>query len=372
MMTFAHHPKLLAALSLAYRLRAGLHRRQSAVRAAHRQRAAFYEAAWREAAERFGGEIAPLGDDIYEICIGDFRTKVCCNYTAADDPVTLALAGSKPAVYRLLERTGLPVPRRLEFTLGTFPAAVEFMNESGGRCVVKPAKNTGAGNGVTANIAGRRQLIRAAASAAVHCRELLIEEQIPGDSYRLLYLDGRLLDAVVRRQPAVIGDGRSTVRALVDRTNTERTARGFAKSQVLLTCDAEMKGTLAQQGLSLNSVPPAGARVVVKTVINENAAEENESARRLLCDAVIEAGGAAAAAVGAKLAGVDIITRNPALPLEETGGAVLEVNTTPGYYHHYHKADDDACPVAVPVLDYLLRRAGASAAPLTLDYSSYL
>ena len=42
------------------------------------------------------------------------------------------------------------------------------------------------------------------------------------------------------------------------------------------------------------------------------------------------------------------------MPLAESGGAVIEVNTTPGFHYHYHK-NDGSFPVAVRVLEQLLR-----------------
>jgi cyanophycin synthetase len=60
---------------------------------------------------------------------------------------------------------------------------------------------------------------------------------------------------------------------------------------------------------------------------------------------------AAVAATGLRLAGADLITTDPTLPLEHTGGAVVEVNGNPGLHHHYQVADPDhATRVCVPVL----------------------
>jgi cyanophycin synthetase len=54
---------------------------------------------------------------------------------------------------------------------------------------------------------------------------------------------------------------------------------------------------------------------------------------------VIEEGARAVRALRVRLAGVDIITPNPSLPLAEAGGVVLEVNAPPNYYYHYNKSD---------------------------------
>ena len=88
-------------------------------------------------------------------------------------------------------------------------------------------------------------------------------------------------------------------------------------------------------------------------VINDNSQQDNFNAKHLLCKSIIEDGAAAAAAIGVRLAGIDVITPDPSVPLTESGGVILEVNTTPSYHHHYHKRDG-SYPVAVHLLPFLL------------------
>lgn len=335
--------------SWGHRLRAALRRRNPAVRRAERERAQFYECAWRDAARALGAQIQPLADGLFEIEYEGLRTKVCRNYTAIDDPVTLLLAGDKPAVHRLLSAHGLPTPRFLEFSLDSFSEAIAFLAQAGGPCVVKPARDTGAGLGVTTGIKRPAELAGASAAAAAHCSELLIEEELQGSNFRLLYLRGTLLDAVERRPPNVTGDGKSTIAALVAQANAVRAARGIRAAQVLLTANADMDRTLAEQGWKLHSIPPAGTHVTLKRVINENGADDNVSAAGRICPSVIADGARAAAAVGSQLAGVDIITPDPSRPLQEVGGAIVEVNTTPGFYYHYYRLGETV-PVALHVL----------------------
>jgi hypothetical protein len=93
--------------------------------------------------------------------------------------------------------------------------------------------------------------------------------------------------------------------------------------------------------------------VTLKTVVNENCGTDNATATHLLCDSIIADGARAADALQVRFAGVDIITPDPRVPLAEAGGAILEVNTTPGFYYHYHKREG-AFPVAVHLLKKLL------------------
>jgi cyanophycin synthetase len=322
-------------------------------RAIGRHHVAFYERAWRDAATEMGATFRTLGGGIGEIELDGNRTRVIENTCGIDDPVTLMVLADKLLTYKILQEESLPVPRHVAFELRKLKPALAFLRDSTRDCVIKPASGTGGGRGVTTGIRTPGQLARAAALAAVYCDEIQIEEQIEGDNYRLLYLDGELIDAFVRRQPSVVADGQSNVGGLVRQANEERLRHGSGQSQVLLTVDMDMKRTLAKQGLSLRSVPGQGKTIKLKTVVNENCGSDNSTTTSLLCQSIIEDGARAVRALRVRLAGVDIITPDPAVPLSEAGGVVLEVNAPPNYYYHYNKSDGGFA-VAGAVLKKLL------------------
>lgn len=316
-----------------------------------RKHRAFYAQAWEEAAAELGATCESLGAGILEIQLNGVRTRVVENTTEIDGPVTLAVLIDKSVTYDLLEKEGLPTPRHLVFSLSDMAPAAAFLRQQQGDCVVKPSGGTGGGRGVRTGIRTGWHLAQAAAAGAVYADRLLIEEQIEGDNYRLLYLDGELIDAFIRRPPTVVGDGRFPIARLVHQMNAERLRQGVGLSQTLLTVDLDVRRTLARQGLSLRSVPRAGQRVVLKTVVNENGGDDNSTATGLLCRSIIEDGERAVRALRVRLAGVDIITRNPAVPLVQSGGVFLEVNAPPNFYYHYRKRDG-----VFPVASHVLRR----------------
>jgi cyanophycin synthetase len=360
MLDLTRHPRLLRLLARLDRVKRLLDRgRHAREQHAERNLSAFYARVWREAAAQVGARIDDLGHDVFEMRLGEARTRVLQNCTDIDGLGGQRVVRSKPVMYRLLAQEGLPTPGHLAYQFEDMGAAAQFLEEAGGPCVVKPACGTGGGLGVTTGVRTRWQLARASQAAARHGGGLLIERQVAGDNYRLLYLDGKLLDAVVRRAPAVVGDGRGSVARLVEAVNARRLEGGPAASHSLLTVDLDMKNTLARQGLSLRSVPAAGRVVRLKTASNQNAGADNETATALLCAAVVADGARAAAASGLRLAGVDVLTGDPGVPLREAGGVVLEVNSPPGYFWHYHKRDG-AFPLAVHVLECLLGSPRAS------------
>jgi cyanophycin synthetase len=318
-------------------------------------RPGWYSDVWRQAADVLGAEFVTLPGGFCEVRHGERVTRMLQQLVMLDDPVTLRLAGHKPLVHRLLAGKGLPVPPHRGFNIRALEPALAFLRDQSGACVVKPARQTGAGRGVTTGIRGPRALAVAAARAAAFDPELLIESQVLGDSYRLLYLDGRLLDAVRRRLPRVVGDGRSTVAALIAAENRRRARQSGATVLVRIPMDQDCRATLREAGLSLRSVPARGAEVTVKGVANYGGEADTETVRGEIGTGLLEQAARAAAALGVRLAGVDVITRDPAKSLDECGGVVNEVNTTPGLHFHYQVHNQAAMvPVAVPILRVLL------------------
>src|SRR5690606_40216815 len=75
--------------------------------------------------------------------------------------------------------------------------------------------------GITANIKSKEHAINALIHAKSIANEVIIEKHIPGDDYRFLIINYKLV-AVSKRTPAmVIGDSRSTVRQLIEHVNSD-------------------------------------------------------------------------------------------------------------------------------------------------------
>jgi glutathione synthase/RimK-type ligase-like ATP-grasp enzyme len=84
---------------------------------------------------------------------------------------------------------------------------------------------------------------------------------------------------------------------------------------------------------------------------------DNSTATQSLCPEIVEQGARAVRALRARFAGIDIVTPDPSVALEKSGGVILEVNGTPNLYFHYNKKDG-ASPVAEHLLRLLLPPAG--------------
>jgi D-alanine-D-alanine ligase-like ATP-grasp enzyme len=314
----------------------------------------FHRTVWESAAEALDASVERLDSTGLRIGRNGSSTVVRGKRIMLDDPSKLVVAEDKRAVHDLLADEGLTVSEQLAFRASDPSPAIAFLARHQSPCVVKPLASSGGGIGMTGEIRSRDDLLRAALKAWRWSDDLLIERQLPGLVYRLLLLDGELLDVVERQPPMLVGDGRSTVAALVRRENAIRLAdEDLVGSLLRLDLDAVL--TLRSQGLTLRSIPEASRAFRVKSATSQNARSDNVTYKGELSSELVDEARRAVEALGLQLGGVDLVTPDPTRPLAVAGGAISEVNGEPGLQHHYEVVDRAAATrVAVPILERLL------------------
>lgn len=314
----------------------------------------YYDTFWPEIAPRIGAWAEPWDDGYWRISKGG-RTAIVKQYSVMlDSQVLLNLMGNKALTLSLLHEKGYPIPAFHRFSLTKTGEAETFLQSLGRLVVVKPMSGTGGGQGVTTGIRTVQELRRAAKFASRFDTDLLIEEQLEGHSYRLLYLNGRYIDAVRRDPPIVTGDGRSTIKQLIAAETAKRLADWPVTALSPLQADADCANFLASHGLSFSSVPKSSDKVAVKRAVNENSCSQNHCVRDDVHRDTIALGSRITKQLGVQLAGIDIICSDISKPLAETGGRIGEINTTPGLHHHYLIAEPPkGTPVAEILLDYM-------------------
>ena len=314
----------------------------------------FYGQLWRDAACEVGAEISSLPGGLKQISRGNLRTFVDHSEIMLDSAITSRLLLNKAVTFDMLAAKGLRVPQRQKFGLDSLECAINFLRNSGGPVVVKPADGTGCGHGVTTRITDRYGLVKAARHAAAFHNELLVEEQLVGSSYRLLYLDGEFIDAVRRASPVVTGDGRSNIRQLVSAENERRRFGETITALSPLIIDLECRNTLSARDLSPVTIPAQGQEVIVKLAVNENGAAQNYLVRDEVHPEIIETGSRIVRDFGIAFAGLDVTAIDISRPLSEEGTIFNEINAGPGIHHHYLVSDHSRIAHVAPrILEHL-------------------
>jgi cyanophycin synthetase len=254
---------------------------------------------------------------------------------AAEVDSTSAVAESigqdKDLTKRLLHAAGVPVP--LGRPVDTVEEAWEVAQKVGLPVVVKP-QDGNQGKGVTVNITDRAQLEEAYKNAADY-GTVMVERFLPGHDFRLLVVGDQLVAAARREPPQVLGDGQHTVRELVDVVNQDpRRGEGHATSLTKIRLDDIAVARLAMQGLTPDSVPEKGQRVILRNNANLSTGGTATDVTDDVHPEVAARAVAAAQMVGLHICGVDMVAETVLRPLEEQGGGFVEVNAAPGLRMH--------------------------------------
>jgi cyanophycin synthetase len=291
---------------------------------------------------------------------GIHQQRIRATMTSHTSAIAVDAASDKNLTNRLLDSAGLPVPK--SEVVDTVEGAIAASHRIGFPCVVKPLDGNH-GRGVHLDLRSDDDIRAAFAGARRESRSgaLVVETFIFGNDYRCLVIGGKVA-AIAERVPAsVVGDGKQTVRQLVDQTNADP-RRGIGHEKVLtrIAVNPAAEELVRVQGYEIDGVPPKGERV--KLALTGNMSTGGTSIDRTFeaHPDNVEIAEMAARVVGLDVAGIDFICPDITVPVRETGGAIVEVNAAPGFRMHTHPTEGEPQYVAKPVID-LLFPAGANA-----------
>jgi len=295
---------------------------------------------------------------------GKYQQRIRATMTSKTSALAVDIAGDKKMTNRLLASAGLPVPR--SEVVRTDDDAVAAATRIGFPVVTKPLDGNH-GRGVGLELSTERAVRTGFKRAVRESRRgsVVVESYVTGNDYRVLVIGGRMV-AIAERVPAhVTGDGKHTVRELVEIENRDA-RRGIGHEKVLtrIAIDETATELVKKQGFALDGVPPAQERVLL-------AATGNMSTGGISIDRTwdahednVEIAEEAARVVGLDVAGIDFLAPDIALPVRETGGAIVEVNAAPGFRMHTHPTEGEPQYVAKHVVDGLFPPGTPSRIPI--------
>jgi cyanophycin synthetase len=259
------------------------------------------------------------------------------------------ISRDKDLTKTLLQSCGVPVP---EGRMVDCPAdAWEAAEDIGVPVVVKPTDGNH-GRGVFTNLMTREEVEAAYTAAIEEGSGVIVERFIRGSEHRLLVVGGKLIAAARGESAAVVGDGQSTINALINSQLNSDPRRGAAEEFPLDIIDLSDNPValheVARQGFTPESVLPAGREVLVLRTGNHTCDITDQ-----VHPDTADTASLAARIVGLDIAGVDLVCEDISRPLDEQRGAIVEVNAGPGLLMHIKPANGEARPVGRSIVEHL-------------------
>ncbi|MBL0966760.1 MAG: cyanophycin synthetase, partial [Blastomonas sp.] len=299
---------------------------------------------------------------LIQLGTGSRQQRIRASVTGRTGLIGAELAANKHAAKRLLGDIGLPVPRGE--VVRDRPSAIAAARRLGWPVVVKPLDGNH-GRGVSTHVGDNAMLLAAFDAARSISRSVIIEQMLTGTDHRFLVVGGKLV-AVAERVPAhVVGNGRDSIRKLIDTVNADP-RRGDGHQAVLtrIGLDDALHACLALQNRSIDSIPLPGEHVALAGTANLSTGGTAIDRTNAIHPDNAAIAARAAMILGLDVAGIDFIAPDITQPVRETGGGVIEVNAAPGFRMHLEPSEGASRDVARPVIEMLFPRGTRSRVPV--------
>jgi cyanophycin synthetase len=318
------------------------------------------------AAARARGIPARRLDDesLVQLGHGARRRRIRTSMTERTGKIAEWISLDKELCKRLLAEIGIPVPigRRVASAEEAWAAACEL----GLPVAVKPV-SADYGHGVGLHLGTRAQVVAAFTAAREYRDEVLVERFVPGAQYRLTVVGDRMVAAVRREPVRVCGDGQHTIAELMEIANQDPRRGDDLRLPLTKVCpDDDTEQVLAEQGYALGAVLPIGREVVMSRIAHSWAGAGVTDVTDRVHPRVAWQCARAARLLGLDVAGLDVLAEDIGRPLEEQGGAILEVNAEPTIAFHFPPLCDCYRPVCEAIIDSLFPRGEDGRIPVAL------
>jgi cyanophycin synthetase len=299
---------------------------------------------------------------IIQLGYGKYHKKIEGTLTDNTSCISVDMACDKTVTKELLEQAGIPVPKG--GVCRTIKEAIQTAEEIGYPVVLKPV-NGNQGKGVSLNIQCPEEIPEAFRIAAAFSENILVEEYINGNDYRILVV-GNQVSAVSLRIPAnVIGDGRHTIAQLVELKNKdERRGEDHERPLTKIKLDEISMAILKKQRYLPDSIPKKGIRVYLKMSGNLSTGGEAVDYTDRIHPDNQQIAIRAAKIIGLDIAGIDIKCKNIDKPLTLGQGAVIEVNASPGIRMHLYPSKGKVRKVGNAIVDMLFPYGSKHSVPI--------
>lgn len=282
---------------------------------------------------------------------GSKQKRIQATVTSETSCIGVELAGDKKQTKYMLRKSGIKVPD------GVIVSEIEDLEKAGQELgypvVIKPIDGNH-GRGISIGVNSLAEAKKAFEEAKKVSYQVIIERQIFGFDYRLLAINNQFVAASKRTPAHVIGDGKLSVKQLIDQENKDP-RRGYGHENVLtlISINRLTKRIIADSGYSLKTILKKDELLVLKDTANLSTGGTAEDVTDMVHPENINLTERISRIIDLDICGIDIVIEDISKPLSTSNGAVIEVNAGPGFRMHLAPTVGKPRNVAALVVDEL-------------------
>src|SRR5690554_207217 len=239
----------------------------------------------------------------------------------ANSLIAFWISNDKWMTRQFLQRNGISFPAGVLLKRGYQP---ESLNNVHFPAVVKPV-NTDHGIGVSTNIKNKQELLSAIDNAFRFAEKVIVEEFFSGQEYRFLVIDYKVR-AIACREPAnVTGDGKSSIRQLIDKKNEAR-GNDYRHPLLKIVVDEEVKRHLNVLSYTPDTILQEGEKVYLRKNSNLSTGGDSIDVTDEIPDYYKDVAVKASQSAELRIAGIDIIIKDLDVKPSPENYIVVELN----------------------------------------------
>lgn len=272
--------------------------------------------------------------------------------TSKDSYITVLMMENKVVTKKILQKNGIRVPNGDEyFSLEeALNKACKYVNKA---IVVKP-KSTNFGLGISIFKEGSKEedIKEAFKLAFKHDNTVLVEEFIRGREYRFLVV-GDKVPGILHRVPAnVIGDGKSSIKELVEIKNkSSLRGKGYKTPLEKINLDDNARLFLKHLGKDFDYIPNKDEIVYLRENSNISTGGDSIDYTDLIPQRFKDIAVESSKAVGANICGVDMMIED--YKDENSNYAIIELNFNPAIHIHSYPYKGKEREISKEILNIL-------------------
>lgn len=264
--------------------------------------------------------------------------------------IPVDIACDKLLTKNILQRQCLPVADGEEVKS---PIQMLMIADRIGFPVVLKPRFGNQGKGVLVNLRNEQELIKAYKTIIKEHKDIIIEKYVIGRDYRVCVIDGKVVAVSERIPPYVTGNGKSTIRQLIEELNKDpRRGEGHEKPLTKIKINEELISYISKNSYYLESIPEKGQKVFLRENANLSTGGVAIDYTDSICDENIDICVRAAKAVDLDICGIDVCCTDISKPID---GVIIEINAAPGIRMHEIPYEGQQRNVSGAIVDMLFK-----------------
>lgn len=260
------------------------------------------------------------------------------------------LARNKELTKEILSEIGTKVPNGILASSFKEASLLIKKNKLLFPLIVKPV-NSSLASGVTWNINSKKELQKAVGMLkdgrnSNELNKFMVEEMFIGDEFRILVFEGKVVSCVKKVPASIVGDGKSTIKKLIENFNKKR-MRGFE-----IKMDDVARTTLKKNNLTLNSILDEKYNLKLRNNLNMSdggrcieCTDAMSNKFKKICEESM-------IALGLSFGGIDLMAKD--ISNQNSNYVILEINSNPFYnMHEKPLVEGEGIDVSLMILDKL-------------------